>query len=189
MDDMFPETKFSFLGLERNPAVFERMQRNGAVLNLDRLSVFSSYYGDFEHFVETRKNPVPYQFIYLDCMGTWGEDKLQWIQLMFQNRLLAQQSWFRFTIGANRGHPHKWIPLVNSSHIPEPYHVQNLRSHGKPIHPWLINGIPRLIAEVGHTYGYEVVPRLCTIYHSKETPTSKGKPQLVYLFKVKRHKT
>jgi hypothetical protein len=186
--DVFPQHRFLFNGIEQNEKVFDVVQSMGVKLNqLYDNHTFRSFERpiSFSDYVKiwSESRAVSFDMIYLDWMGTWGRDKCDQIDQIFNEDMLAEDSLLRITIGLNRGNPKSWSELSEVEYAD--FHIVDIRGGGSPLPKWKVHGIPALIEAIGSDYGRTVRLVTAHAYSSYHDGNRSAVPEISFLFRVR----
>jgi hypothetical protein len=123
---------------------------------------------------------LQFDMIYLDWMGSWGDDKHSQIVRMFEKNMLAKDSMFQFTVSMNRGHPKRWEDLAELEHAS--FGIMDLRGGGENIAEWRTQGVPALVELIGRDFGRKMKLISGQVYPNYTR--TRSTPMGSFLFKV-----
>jgi hypothetical protein len=193
--------------IERDPEVLERLRENAE--NLDTPGLTLKVPDTANNVCQTLEagTQEPVDFVYLDYMGTWGEDKKQDLGLLFTRGFLKPGSVIALTFSLRRGtgdalqglkklapnYPVRHLciqaPGYNMLAGYRPAPKPNLKDGSRPPSPvtkaMRIHGIPHAVVNLAKEYGAGVSERLDidVMEYSNDADEHQG-PMGVFVFTV-----
>lgn len=178
---LFPDGKVRFYGIDRDPAVYGRLADVGNKQLYPDHKLVPFGCRKFSELVTAYvPGNVQFDMIYLDWMGSWGNDKHTQIVRMFEKQMLAPDSMFKFTMALNRGHPKRWEDLVELEH--SSFSIVDIRGGGGDIAEWRTQGVPALVETIGRDFGRKVKTVGVQVYY--HYTQKRSTPMGSFLFKV-----
>ena len=154
----YPDQRLEFVGLEADPEVHGRQRAKLRQLQTGRHAfrvmgrpTSVAQYIDYWRVVDQ----VPFDMIYLDYMGNWGDSKCEDITRILESGMLAPNAYLRVTLTATRGDGAKWDQICD----PEPrMEVTDMRPSKVELPNWILQGVPNLIAVTAGVFDRRAVP-------------------------------
>ena len=179
----YPSKSLEFVGLEADPKVHAAQRAKLRELQTSRhsfrvmgLPISVGNYIDYWNTVDL----VPFDMIYLDYMGNWGESKCEDITRILESGMLAKKGYLRVTLTATRGDGARW----NNACDPEPrMEVTDMRPSKVDLPNWILQGVPNLIAVTAEVCGRVAQPCFGHVYHSFNG--RRAAPEYSFLMKIR----
>jgi len=102
------DMKIHVLGIERDPEVLDELQRKIPGIESEHRNLTMSTVAAAQTVGQTLRGiqePQPFDFVYLDYMGNWAEDKKEDLRLLFARSFLKAGSVLALTFCLKRGEP------------------------------------------------------------------------------------
>jgi hypothetical protein len=180
----FPEKRFKFVGVESNEEVYRKMVKNAISLKEDskvrRRARF--YYPEkamdmlsFLRFYTGLKS----DFIYLDWMGTWANDKEEQLDLIFQHKMFYPGCFLSITISLGRGQTKTNQKLYMYTDMYSPFTRYFKYERGDMLYKSKSLGVTNYIWNRAKKFGVE----MSYVYHNKYDSLRAPEISLVYQLK------
>lgn len=194
--------------IERDPEVLERLRENAETLDTPGLTlkVPDTAKNVFQTLEAGTAEPV--DFVYLDYMGTWGEDKKQDLRLLFTRGFLKSGSVIAMTFSLKRGtgaalqelkklsinYPVRHIciqapgnfVLAGYRQAEKPNRKDGSRPPAPVTKAMRIHGIPHAVVNLAKEHGVALSERydIDVMEYSNDADEHQG-PMAVFMFTVK----
>ena len=184
---VFPHALCEFVGVESDPDTHARMGVTAGLLEaLHTGFKFSPQDAPVRmtDFMKRWKaeDQKPFDYIYLDWMGTWSEDKMRQVNFILDNGMLAKDGFFRFTLSMNRGHKKRWEVILPDFCF---FDITDLRGGGSALPEWKLHGIPGYVIDRAEQNLRKAKLVSAATYLSSNKPVGRSTAEMSVLLRIK----